>query len=96
MAYFESVRNGGFLYVTNPTLTLNTNGCKWNHLRAGNIGGFAYGNLAGMDMSNCELTNITAGVAGSFIQTTLSTFNFKLSTCSVNCNPSPSPSLISS
>ena len=94
MAYFESVINGGFLYAGNPAMTLVTNGCKWNHLRAGNIGGFMYGNVASMDMSNCDLTNITAGAGGSFMQTTLNTFDFKLSTCNVNCNPTPNPAAI--
>jgi hypothetical protein len=48
-----------------------------------------YGDISSMDISGCDLQNITAGVAGSFIQTTSSSFNFKLSQCSVSCTSTP-------
>jgi hypothetical protein len=67
MTYFEAVRHGGFLYVLNPALTFTTTNCKWNHLFAGNTGGFMFGDISSMDISGCDLQNITAGVSGSFI-----------------------------
>ena len=79
MTYFEAGNNGGFLFTTNPALDFTTANCKWNHLFAANTGGFMYGDIANMDISGCDLTNITAGIAGSFIQTTSSSFKFKLS-----------------
>jgi hypothetical protein len=67
LTHFEAGRHGGFIYTSNPALGLTTINCKWNHLYAANTGGFIYGDVSNLDISGCDLFNITAGVGGSFI-----------------------------
>ncbi len=73
--------------MSNPDFKLVTSGCDFNHLRAGQYGGFLYGqNLAEVALSTCNLQNITSGLGGNFIQTTTPGFKFGIQSCNVKCS----------
>ena len=86
ISYFESKLNGGFLYVNNPSLSISTSGCDWNHLYSTNSGGFIYGaSLKSFSLTGCNMLNITSKVSGSFFVTTATGYDFAISTCIFKC-----------
>jgi len=76
------------MFVSNPYLTVTLTGCSWSNVYAVNQGGFIDGDqIAGFSISACpSMSNIKAGVKGSFIASSQSGLAFSMSTCTFNCD----------
>ena len=64
--YFESFSDGGFLFVANPSTTLTTSSCCYQHLYAVKLGGFVFGDYIGTFTSTCT-NNVTDNTPSNII-----------------------------
>lgn len=66
MRYFESYVDGGFIFIANPSTTLSSSGCCYEHLFALKLGGFIYGSYSGTFTSTCS-NNVTDNTPSNLI-----------------------------
>lgn len=98
MNYFDSISDGGFIYLANPSVAFASTNCNYNHLYSGGRGGWVYGSTLGVFNLNapCSFTNITSASQGSLFYSPSSTLQLSITGCTFSCYPTYSSGIVSS